>query len=181
MIKVYLIRHSITKGNLEGRYTGSTEESLSELGIQLAQSKNMPKVEKVYSSPATRCIETADILYKNVSKAIIPGLRETDFGDFENKNYEELNGNADYQKWIDTMGKSGFPNGESFEDAYYRAIETFQVIAKDARMNQYSSIAIVTHGGTIMAMMENLSREKKDYFEWHVKNCEGYMLEIDGG
>lgn len=181
MILVYLIRHSITKGNLEGRYIGSTDEPLCEDGIKLAQSKNMPKVDKVYSSPSKRCLETADILYYNVSKAVIPSLRETDFGDFENKNYNELNGNEDYQRFIDSNGKAGFPNGESFEEAYNRAIEAFRIVIKDAIENHYRSIAVVTHGGTIMSIMEKLSDKKKEYFEWHVKNCEGYMLEIDGG
>lgn len=181
MIRVYLMRHSITKGNLEGRYIGSTDEHLCEEGIKQAKAKCMPKVEMVYSSPLIRCLETADILYSNIPKAIIHGLRETEFGDFENKNYEELNGNADYQRWIDTMGKSGFPNGESFEDAYSRATQAFEVVIKDATLNHYNSIAIVTHGGTIMSIMDKFSNEKKDYFDWHIKNCEGYMLEIDGG
>jgi alpha-ribazole phosphatase len=181
MIQVYLIRHSITKGNLEGRYIGSTDEALCESGIILAQSKKMPAVQKVYTSPLVRCIETAKIIYPNVSRAIIPSLRETDFGDFEYKNYEELNGNEAYQKWIDSNGKSGFPNGETFEEAYSRALEAFRTVIKDASSHNYKSIAIVTHGGTIMSIMETLSNEKKDYFEWHVKNCEGYMLEIDGG
>jgi len=181
MINVYLIRHSATKGNKEGRYIGSTNEPLSEAGVSLAKSKKMQPVDWVYVSPLVRCTQTADILYPGCSRSIIPGLRETDFGDFENKNYEELNGNPEYQKWIDTMGKSGFPNGESFEDAYSRAINSFQVIIKNAKENNYNSIAIVTHGGTIMSIMDKLSNEKKDYFDWHVKNCEGFMLEIDGG
>lgn len=181
MIRVYLVRHSLTKGNLEGRYIGSTDEHLCEEGVALAGAKSMCQVEQVYVSPMFRCMETADILYPDCPKSIIPGLRETEFGDFENKNYEELNGNPDYQIWIDTMGKSGFPNGESFEDAYKRSMNAFQVVIKNAKENKFSSIAIVTHGGTIMSIMDKLSNEKKDYFDWHVKNCEGYMLEIDGG
>ncbi|MFA9376659.1 MAG: histidine phosphatase family protein [Lachnotalea sp.] len=180
-MKVYLLRHSMTQGNLEGRYIGSTEECLCEEGICLASAKIMPKVDKVYISPAKRCMETADIVYTDITKSIIPGLRETDFGDFENKNYQELDGNVDYQNWIDTMGKCGFPNGESFEDAYNRAIDAFEVIIKDAMKKGYQDIAVVTHGGTIMAIMDRFSPEKKDYFEWHVKNCKGYLLEINGG
>lgn len=181
IIKVYLLRHSVTKGNLEKRFIGSTDEHLCEEGIELAKSKKLPKVDKVYTSPLNRCKETSDILYLNQVKVIIPGLRETDFGDFEYKNYEELNGNPDYQRWIDSNATSGFPNGESFEDANQRAKDTFCQIIKDAVKNQYNSIAIVTHGGTIMAIMHQFSKEKKEYFEWMAKNCEGYLLEIDGG
>jgi alpha-ribazole phosphatase len=180
-MKVYLIRHSTTKGNLEGRYVGSTDESLCEEGIHKAKDKVMEQVAKVYVSPLLRCIETANIVYKNIEQAIIPGLRETDFGEFEYKNYLDLDGNSDYQTWIDSGGKSGFPKGESFEHAYQRAIDTFLFIIRDAKKNHYKSIAIVTHGGTIMSIMDQFSNEKRDYYDWHVKNCEGFMLEIDGG
>ncbi|PXV95806.1 alpha-ribazole phosphatase [Lachnotalea glycerini] len=181
MIKVYLVRHSITKGNLEKRYVGSTDEHLCEEGIKLAKSKKLTTVDKVYTSPLLRCVETAEILYPNIYRAIIPALRETDFGDFEYKNYEELNGNVDYQKWIDTKGASGFPNGENLEEVDCRVKNAFRFIIRDAVENQCESIAIVAHGGTIMSIASQFRVEKMDKFEYMVKNCEGYLLEIDGG
>ena len=36
-------------------------------------------------------------------------LEEMDFGDFEYKNYHELNGNAAYQAWIDSGGTDCLP------------------------------------------------------------------------
>ncbi|KAB1439892.1 bifunctional adenosylcobinamide kinase/adenosylcobinamide-phosphate guanylyltransferase [Candidatus Galacturonibacter soehngenii] len=181
IIKVYLIRHSITKGNLEKRFIGSTDESLCEEGIALAKEKKLPFVCKVYVSPLKRCQETANILYPNHETAVISGLRETDFGDFEYKNYEELKGNKDYQKWIDSNAMSGFPNGESMEDTNRRVEDTFLHIIKDAVKHQYDSIAIVTHGGTIMSIMTLFAKEKRSYHDWLAKNCEGFLLEIDGG
>ena len=41
------------------------------------------------------------------------------------------------------------------------------------------SIAIVAHGGTIMALMERYAEPKKCYFEWSVKPGEGYAMELD--
>lgn len=46
---------------------------------------------------------------------IIEELSECDFGEFENKNYKELSGNQDYQRWIDSNGTLPFPGGESRE------------------------------------------------------------------
>ncbi|WP_099467975.1 bifunctional adenosylcobinamide kinase/adenosylcobinamide-phosphate guanylyltransferase [Konateibacter massiliensis] len=180
-IQVYLIRHSTTKGNLEKRYVGSTDEPLCDEGIELAMEKKLPQVDKVYTSPLCRCIQTTEILYPHLKKAIIPGLRETDFGVFEYKNHVELDGSEDYQSWIDSGGKSGFPQGESFEEANERAGAVFRFIIKDAFEHKHESIAIVTHGGTIMAIMSQFSGEKRDYFDWKAGNCEGYLLEIDGG
>lgn len=181
IIKVYLLRHSITRGNQEKRFIGSTDESLCEEGIALAKEKKLPPVNKVYVSPLKRCQETAKIIYADHEIAVISGLRETDFGDFEYKNYEELNGNKEYQKWIDSEAMCGFPNGESMEDTNRRVKDTFLHIIKDAVNHRYDSIAIVTHGGTIMSIMTLFAKEERSYHDWLTKNCEGFLLEIDGG
>lgn len=180
-IQVYLVRHSMTKGNQEKRFVGCTDESLCEEGIILAKKKKLPSVSKVYVSPLRRCMETADILYPNQDKAIWAGLRETDFGEFEYKNYDDLNGNLDYQKWIDSNATIGFPNGESLEEVDRRVKDTFLQILKESTQNKYKSIAIVTHGGTIMSIMSQFSEEKRPYHEWMTKNCEGFLLEMNGG
>lgn len=39
---------------------------------------------------------------------IIEELAECDFGEFENKNYKELEGNPHYQEWIDSNGTLPF-------------------------------------------------------------------------
>ena len=39
-------------------------------------------------------------------------------------------------------------------------------------------IAIVAHGGTIMALMERYAEPHKPYFEWRVKPGEGYRLDL---
>ena len=40
------------------------------------------------------------------------------------------------------------------------------------------NIAIVAHGGTIMALMERYAEPHKPYFEWSVKPGEGYCLDL---
>ena len=47
---IVLLRHSITAGNLVGRYIGTTDESLCPEGIQLLKTKKMPKAELVYQA-----------------------------------------------------------------------------------------------------------------------------------
>ena len=42
MIKIALIRHSKTKGNIEKRYIGSTDESLCKEGIDLINQNPFP-------------------------------------------------------------------------------------------------------------------------------------------
>lgn len=51
--------------------------------------------------------------------------------------------------------------------------------AEDARPKcSCEDIAIVAHGGTIMALMERYAEPHKPYFEWGVKPGEGYRLDL---
>ena len=88
-MRVVLIRHSKTAGNLKGRYIGTTDEPLCEEGIRLLEGKTYPAAELVYVSPMKRCRETASLIYPTLTQREEPLLRECDFGEFENKNYKE--------------------------------------------------------------------------------------------
>lgn len=179
MIKIVLIRHSKTIGNLYGRYIGKTDEHLCEEGVILAQSKIFPQVSHIYLSPLKRCIETASIIYGGLKPIIIDELRECDFGDFENKNYKDLSGNIDYQKWIDSNGSIPFPNGENPEEFKKRSIIGFDKVVEDIIENKINDVAIIAHGGTIMSILDKYSYPNKDFYCWQVGNCCGYIIEIN--
>ena len=124
MAEIILVRHGKTAGNLEGRYIGSrTDEPLCEEGIHALEEKvregTYPPVDLVYASPMIRCRQTAKILWPKFTDSsqiqYVQNLQECDFGAFENKNYQELSGNAEYQAWIDSNGTLPFPGGESHE------------------------------------------------------------------
>lgn len=179
MIRITLIRHSKTVGNLYGRYIGKTDEHLCKEGVILAESKIFPQVSHIYLSPLKRCIETAYIIYEGLKLIIIDELRECDFGDFENKNYKELSGNEDYQKWIDSNGSIAFPNGESPEQFKKRSIIGFDKVVDDIIENKVKDAAMIVHGGTIMSVLDKYSYPNKDFYCWQVGNCCGYLIEID--
>ena len=68
MIEIVLLRHSITAGNLEGRYIGSrTDEPLCPDGIALLENFVYPFVERIYVSPMKRCIQTAGLIWPEMS------------------------------------------------------------------------------------------------------------------
>ena len=179
MIKIVLIRHSKTEGNLKGRYIGRTDEHLCNEGVYLAECKSFTQVSHIYSSPLKRCIETAGIIYSGLEPVIIDELRECDFGDFENKNYKELNGNEYYQKWIDSNGTLPFPNGEDTEELKKRSILGFDKMVQDMIDNNISEAAAVVHGGTIMSILDKYSYPNKEFYCWQVGNCCGYLIEIN--
>lgn len=177
-MKLYLIRHGLTNGNLEGRYIGSrTDEALCEQGMALLKEKRVPKAGKVYVSPMLRCVQSAEILFPEAEIVKVPGFTECDFGEFEGKNYSELNGRADYQAWIDSGGEMPFPGGESRKQFAERCVQAFEEL--DIWENE-EDCAIVAHGGTVMALMEAYASPKGVYFDFQIKCGEGFELREDG-
>ncbi|MBQ8092688.1 MAG: histidine phosphatase family protein [Clostridia bacterium] len=177
-MKIILIRHGATQGNLEGRYIGSrTDEPLCEEGIQVLQRSHYPEACRVFVSPMRRCLETAKVIYPAVPPQIVNDFRECDFGRFEGRNYAELNGREDYQAWIDSGGTLPFPGGESRLMFASRSVSAFQQLLP--RMKNTN--ALIVHGGTIMAIMEAYARPKKDYFAYQVHNGSGFILDPETG
>lgn len=178
MAKIIFIRHGKTEGNLRKAYIGRTDESLCSAGISELEKKHYPAADIVVSSPMKRCIETAEIIYPKVPVRIYDDLRECDFGDFEGKNYEQLNGDADYQAWIDSGGEIPFPKGEAHGEFTERCCNAFiKAISEDADR----SIAFVVHGGTIMSVLERFAEPKKGYYDYMIKNGCGYVAEFNDG
>lgn len=139
----------------------------------------------VYASPMIRCRQTAKILWPKFANSsqiqYVQNLQECDFGAFENKNYQELSGNAEYQAWIDSNGTLPFPGGESNEAFRKRCCQAFQRITEglqkqEEKTGQTLRAAVVVHGGTIMAILERFGTPKKNYFDYQVKNGCGYRL-----
>ena len=109
-MQILWIRHGKTLGNVQRRYVGRTDEGLTDeaklclqkkqvlmqdLCVQTEGGRNPGKwyhagafvPDYVYSSPMMRCRETAEILFPGQVLCVQEGLQETDFGDFEYKNY----------------------------------------------------------------------------------------------
>ena len=177
MLKIWLIRHGMTEGNRYQRYIGVTDEPLCEDGRELLEKFTYPKPQAVFVSPLKRCLETAAILFGDPKVRIIDQLAECDFGEFENKNYQELDGNEHYQSWIDSGGLLPFPGGESREEFKRRNVTGFQKAVNGCLRNGISLAALVVHGGTIMAVLSSLTGG--EYFDFQVKNGEGYETVLE--
>lgn len=175
-----LIRHGETCGNKLKRYIGKrTDEPLTKEAEEMLKGLGYMCPEAVYASPMLRCTQTAGILFPGKTLNIIDELAECDFGEFENKNYMELDGNQNYQAWIDSGGLLPFPGGESREEFKKRNLKGFQKVVQSCIRKEIQSAALVVHGGTIMNIMEEYADEERSFYDWHVKNGRGYEVEID--
>lgn len=180
-ITLYLIRHGATASNKRHAYLGQTNEPLSNEGsAQILSYKDAgiyPVKQRdmlIFSSPLCRCIQTKNLLYQDSSAILIPEWMEMNFGRFEGKNYQDLNGNPDYQRWIDSGGTIAFPEGESRAEFIARSLAGFEWCIKYIKEKSQTKAACIVHGGTIMAILSSLTGS--DYYDYQVKNGQGYKL-----
>lgn len=193
-MRIYLIRHGITKGNREHRYVGSTEEALlpeaeeALLSLKERLEKNVCRKRHLLVSPMLRCRQSAEILFPGEKQTVVKDFRECDFGEFEYKNYEELNGNTDYQRFLDSMGEAPFPGGESkkefsercsraFEREIRRLLSEERNRKEELNLQEMQEAFLIVHGGTIMAILDRFSDPHRDYYDWQIRNGEGFQAE----
>lgn len=115
---------------------------------------------------------------------VVDAFKEMDFGVFEYMTYEEINRDPDeshreaYQRYIDTMGETAFPGGESKEAFTERVCAGFRELLASSRLIEDITTALVVHGGTIMALLDRFSYPHKDYFDWRLNPGEAYEAEL---
>jgi len=178
-MKLYIVRHGVTKRNKENRFNGQFDEPLEPEGFDQAvhARDTLPTgLCKIYCSDLIRAIQTAEVLNKKMSLEIekCPEIREINFGDLTGQQYRDMTGkeielpNFDWNSWC--TGKYDFHSigGESAEDVNTR-INNF--INKLKENHQFSDkILVVTHGGVIRTFyrkFKNTSPEKMDNASIH--------------
>lgn len=177
-MKLYFFRHAMTAGNESHRYIGSTDDALSEAGIAEARrSGGCERVKTVYVTPLKRTCETAKILFPKAEQIIVDGLREMDFGAFENRSAAEMASDDAYRAWVDGGCEGTCPGGESREDFCERVRSSFAALLPQLK-ECGEDVVFVVHGGTIMALVSCFARPEMEYYDCAVKNCGGYCVEL---
>ena len=181
--EITFLRHGLTTGNIEKRYIGRTDLPLCKEGRKelekYVKTGIYPDADVVYSSPLLRCVQTAEMIFPNLEPMILNDLRETDFGDWEGKTYEDLKSFKAYQKWIEKKGASAPPNGESGENVALRLKNAVGIIAADIDNGNIKKASVITHGGCIMKIMLLFADSRKDYYEWQTEAGFGFCAVID--
>ena len=198
-MKVLLIRHGSTPGNLKHQYVGGrTDQHLSEEGIrsleEIRRSGVFPEAGHVFVSPMIRCAETAQVLFPGAGQSIVEDLKEMDFGIFEGRSAAEMEGEEAYQKWVDSMCEDPIPEGENRAEFTERCCRAFREVMKEVSgkasleeeagsrddLKERQPEVFVIHGGTIMAILSCLGKPERGYYDWYVKNGHGFYCDWDG-
>ena len=178
-MRITLIRHGKTAGNSELRYIGQTDEPLAPDGVAHLKTVEADfTVKTVHVSPLQRTRQTAEILFPNAEQIVVDALQEMNFGDFEGCSYNEMADDAAYRAWVDSDCLAPCPNGESRSSFSSRICAAFTEVLAQAENQGDPAFVFVVHGGTIMAIMERFAVPHKNYYDYSVKNCSGYICDV---
>jgi broad specificity phosphatase PhoE len=105
-------------------------------------------LEKIYSSPLERAIETAEPTARAAGLQIIRDerLQEVDFGELTGKPFTELRGTPIWQEVHHTPAMVRYPGGESLADAQDRVVRMVEEIRAAAG---HGNVALFTHADAI--------------------------------
>ncbi len=183
-LKIYFIRHGITKYNQLGLLCGQSNIVLCQEGwdeLKMLKDKyDYPPVERVYSSPAIRCQETASILYPDNDPIIKEGLWELGFGDYEGKSAKILFTPEIKEKWFHMDPDLGFPNGETLLEASFRVRAAMTRIVKECLEDDISTIAVIAHGAIFGQLMAYCLKSDDDSASFTLTpNGMGILVSLD--
>lgn len=177
---IHFIRHGLTEANKKGMYIGNTDLPLIYEGAEeikkIKATEGYPAVEMVFSSPLKRCVETARIIYPSMDILTVEEMREYDFGDFDGKTGEELDGRPDYIAW--TSGKMAPPGGEATVDFVKRLALGLNHMVRAMMEENKHTAACVMHGGAIMMLFSACAVPRRKSVEWTCSAGEGFSVRI---
>ncbi|WP_350343269.1 histidine phosphatase family protein [Proteinivorax tanatarense] len=162
MLRLILLRHGQSEGDITGRHEGRADFPLTDLGKKQAQLvanylSIYYGIDEIYCSPLKRAKETANILGKKIMNQPIEEkeLMEINNGDLAGLTFEEAE-----KKFPPPESEKiyrALPNGESIIDFRAR-IEAFWHKFKDENLqpNRQKTICIVAHGGTISMLYKTI-------------------------
>lgn len=178
--RISMLRHGLTEANENGIYIGKTDLPLSEAGREALrdryETKEYPKVQRVYSSPLERAVQSAEILFPDREVVIVDDLREMDFGVFENAAAEDLIELDSYRKWLKGGLDNPPPNGESLRNMMLRCYSALNLIILDMMKEDITHSGVVTHSGILMNMLSCFGLPKMKPMEFACDPGEGYEI-----
>ena len=180
-MKLFVVRHGETDGNVKELACGISESTLTEKGRMEAQAlanrlnedREKNNITTIYVSPLKRARDTAAYTERVLQLTAIQDtrLKEINFGDFEGKPW-----NNPEILYIHKNPFLTFPGGESFAQAAHRAYGIIEEVKRKHTSN--GNVLFVCHGvltAAIYTYFKPFSAE--ELLRLEIKNCQ--LLEFD--
>lgn len=169
MTTIILVRHGENDWVKKNRLAGWIEGvHLNENGRSQAKdaAKRLAKlpIKQIYSSPVTRCLETAEYIAKSHKLDIIEleDVGEVRYGEWEGKKIKKLAKKPEWHAVQYYPSRFQFPNGEALREVQFRAI---QALEKLSTMHQDDIIVVVSHADLIKLVLAHYLGVHIDLFQ----------------
>lgn len=184
-MRLLLARHGETGAQYSGRYIGSTDLPLSEIGKEqarrLADVLPTTGLSRCLCSPMRRTRETAQLALdgRECPIEMLDVLREIDFGRWEGLSFPEIvvRDQRLVTEWQQDPLAFHFPGGEQTGDFRQRIEAGLQGIISLSD----DSVLVVCHGGVIRAMLCSLlGISFTHYLSFAIAPAALTVIEVDG-
>jgi len=181
-MKVYFIRHGESVANQNHVMAGQTDMKLTDNGRDQAKAvgaklREIP-FDAVYSSDLSRAWETCELALGKVPYVKDARLREIDVGTLVGLTAEECTERYG-QGHFDAREKLDFsPYGGECREDLLRRIRSF---LKELQRSEYERVAVFTHAGLILALLEAIWGFAVSGKKIHRANCMVAALEYTEG
>jgi len=158
--RLLLVRHGRTKLHQADRFWGSTDVTLSDIGIrqaeQLRERLAREKITAVYTSTLSRARSTAEIINSRRKTKITAckELNECNFGYIEGLTFGEIQRlHPELAEELLSWKTVSFPGGESLEDLDKRVRSFLDRLDKH---KEKETVLVVAHGGPLRLIICHL-------------------------
>ena len=186
---IVLVRHGQSQWNLENRFTGWVDVSITETGAREAhragrELKGMT-FDLAFTSELKRAQETLAILLQEVGQTGIPvakdkALNERHYGDLQGLDKAETAkkyGDAQVHNWRRSFDIKP-PNGESLKDTAARTLPYFksQILPAAAAGK---NVLVAAHGNSLRAIVMELEKlTPEEIMQVNIDTCRPMCYEI---
>jgi phosphoserine phosphatase len=186
MTKILLTRHGHVDGIDPPRFRGRTELPLTPLGKAQAKAVARRIAEgwtppMIYTSPMSRCVDTARAIAEACGAAIetLADLTDLDYGEFHWRTYEDARINAPelYQTWMSQPHLVRFPKGESLQDMVARGGNVLRLVL-ERHAGERDCVVLVGHDSINRALLVQLLDQPLSAY-WRTQQAPCCLNEID--
>src|SRR3990167_5641812 len=187
-----LVRHGESQWNLENRFTGWVDVSLSEKGVEEAKKagerlkKENIHFDKAYTSDLQRAQNTLKLILEKLGQENIPvekdkALNERHYGDLQGLNKGETAkkfGDDQVKIWRRSYDIAP-PKGESLKDTAARTLPYFkEKILPELKNN--TDIIVAAHGNSLRSIVMELDQlTKEQVLELNIPTAVPIVYELD--
>lgn len=190
--KIIIVRHARTTYNEQGRYQGSSDDSvLTEKGHQDAYSTGLAlqkyNFDAIYTSPLTRVQQTTQAIittFKQKNNNLPPVFIDHQLTEIQMSNWQGLLYQEVKEKFIDAYNYwQNTPHLFAFNQTFFPVIELFKQVQQFWQniltKHRGQTILIVAHGGTNRALISTAVGLNPEYYHsLQQSNCGISCLEF---